>query len=152
MARVTARPFAAADGPACLALFDGNVPRFFAPEERADFEAYLAGPALGPDPFLVLEQDGALVGCGGLCRVAATDQVTLAWGMVDRARHRQGLGRVLTETRLALARDMAGIKAVTLNTSQHTQGFYARFGFVVEKITPDGFGPGLDRWDMILRL
>lgn len=152
MAQVTARPFAAGDGTACLALFDGNVPRFFAAEERAEFEAFLAGPALGPDPYLVLDQNGALVGCGGLSRAPGTRRVSLSWGMVDRARQGQGLGRMLTETRLALARTLPGIDTVALNTSQHTQGFYARFGFAVEKITPDGFGPGLDRWDMILRL
>lgn len=30
-------------------------------------------------------------------------------------------------------------------------GFYARQGYVVERVTADGYNPGLDRRDMILR-
>lgn len=46
----------------------------------------------------------------------------------------------------------AGVGRVKLNTSQHTQGFYARFGFETEAVTPDGYAPGIDRWDMVLTL
>jgi len=42
------------------------------------------------------------------------------------------------------------IKAVQLDTSQHSEGFLARFGFQTTRVTPDGYGPGLDRCDMTL--
>ena len=58
----------------------------------------------------------------------------------------------LTEARLALARTLPGVERLILSTSQHTQGFYAGFGFAVTAHTPDGFGPGLDRVDMALLL
>lgn len=41
---------------------------------------------------------------------------------------------------------------IELDTSQHTQAFYARFGFTVERVVVNGYGPGLDRWDMALDL
>ena len=31
------RPYTPTDAPACLLLFDSNVPRYFAPHERQDF-------------------------------------------------------------------------------------------------------------------
>jgi len=72
--------------------------------------------------------------------------------MVDKAHHAQKLGTHLTQARLALARAAPGINEVLLATSQHTHGFYEGFGFTAANITADGFAPGLDRWDMILRL
>jgi len=58
---------------------------------------------------------------------------------------------MLTAARLRTACAAPGVEQVRFDTSQHTQGFYRRFGFVVEGITPDGYGPGLDRWDMLVR-
>lgn len=146
------RPYTTRDRAACLAIFDGNAPRFFAPEERADFVAFLEALPRADWPYLVLERDGAVTGCGGLILDAQARRAGLSWGMVAQGLHGAGLGRRLTVARLALARDMPGIEAVTMETSQHTQGFYARLGFGVRKVTPDGFGPGLDRWDMVLPL
>ena len=41
MSDVLTRPYVATDLTACLAVFDGNVPDFFAPAEREEFRAYL---------------------------------------------------------------------------------------------------------------
>ncbi len=37
----TFRPYQTADREACLGLFDANCPEFFAPNERADYVAFL---------------------------------------------------------------------------------------------------------------
>lgn len=95
----TVRPYAASDRDACLALFDGNTPRFFDPSERAGFAAWLEAST---QPYLLIERSGRIVACGGHTQVAR----------------------------------------LTMNTSEHTQQFYARFGF----------GPGIDQWDMLLQL
>lgn len=71
--------------------------------------------------------------------------------MVARELQGTGLGKMLTTARLRAAQTTPGVAQVRIDTSQHTQGFYRRFGFTVEKIVPDGYGPGLDRWDMLLR-
>lgn len=47
---------------------------------------------------------------------------------------------------------MPNIRQVVLDTSQHTQAFYARFGFMVKQVVSDGYGARLDRWDMALDL
>lgn len=138
------RPYAPADRDACLALFDGNVPRYFDPDERAGFAAFL--DAL-PGPFLVADDGGRVVACGGWAVEADTGDVALCWGIVDAARHREGIGDRLTRARLRDA--LAGApRAVVIRTSQHTQGFYERLGFAVARVVPDGHAPGIDFVEM----
>ena len=76
----------------------------------------------------VIERDGSIVACGGLSR-RGDGSAGFCWGMVQRALHRQGLGRELALARLRQAEADPSIKRITLSTSQHTQGFYAGLGF-----------------------
>jgi ribosomal protein S18 acetylase RimI-like enzyme len=147
---MTLRDYLHTDRANCLAVFDSNVPDFFTPPERRQFEAFLDEL---PGPYLVVE-DGAgdIVACGGYAAASGTSWADLCWGMVARVRHGAGLGRRLTEARLERIRADPGITGVVLNTSQHTRAFYERLGFTVERVTVDGFGPGLDRCDMRLTL
>ena len=147
-AGLAVRPYARRDFDACLALFDGNVPAFFAPGERAEFAAFLSSEPL--TGYLVLERRGAAVAAGGVS-LGADGWVTLDWGMVARPLQGQGLGRELLEARLALARAMPGACGLRLETSQKTRGFYEAFGFRAGAVVPEGFGPGLDAVAMALR-
>ncbi|HET7464206.1 MAG TPA: GNAT family N-acetyltransferase [Longimicrobium sp.] len=144
------RDYTGTDRGDCLAVFDSNVPEFFIPSERAVFAAFL--DAL-PGPYLVVVDDGGeIAGCGGYAVTPGTTTADLCWGMVSRRRHGTGLGRLLLEARLERIRRDPSPDAVALNTSQHTRGFYARYGFTTELVTPDAFAPGLDRCDMRLVL
>ena len=149
---MTRRAYSPADRAACLALFDSNVPGFFDMSEREDFDGFLDDVIRHAWPYLVIERDGVIVGCGGHAVEPDGVSVALCWGMVDGRLHGQGLGQALTEARLDAARKVPGATRIVLNTSQHTQGFYARFGFIAEAVTPDGYAPGIDRWDMVLTL
>ncbi|ASR42205.1 GNAT family N-acetyltransferase [Xanthomonas citri pv. mangiferaeindicae] len=148
---ITLRPYAPSDFDACLALFDGNCPTFFDRAERDDFARFLSRHATAWH-FLVVERDGRLLACGGHAQNDDGRHASLCWGMVARDHHRQGLGRRLLEARIAWCRRTPGIERIVLDTSQHTCAFYARFGFRVERVTPDGYGPDLDRYDMVLDL
>lgn len=152
MGDIVSRPYMPDDFCACLAIFDSNVPTFFAHEERTDFYQFLGSINAKDRPYLVLICKGSVIACGGLVAETEKRQAGLAWGMVDRAFHGRGLGTSLTKARLALARATPNIAEVMLETSQHTRGFYERFGFTASKVKPDGFAPGLDRVDMTLRL
>lgn len=76
--------------------------------------------------------------------------------MVERALHQKGLGTILTQERLALARSFSDVDALILSTSQYSAGFYSKLGFTISKVTPSGlspgFGPGLDGIEMYLRI
>lgn len=150
-AGITIRPFVAADLSACLEIFDSNVPGFFTPAERDEFRQDMES-ADSPMPYLLLLRDGEPVACGGLILGTTGRNASLSWGMVARAHHRQGLGARLLQARLDMARSIPGLTEVTLSTSQHSRGFYARSGFTLLRSIPDGFGPGMARCDMILRL
>ncbi|MCW0371770.1 hypothetical protein NB710_002707 [Xanthomonas sacchari] len=147
----TIRRYVIQDHAACLALFDSNVPQFFDRSERAGFDRFLQHDT-GAWHYLVIARAGAVVACGGHALRADGRVASFGWGMVDRRLHRQGLGRALTEARIDACRRSAGVTRIELDTSQHTQAFYARFGFGVERVMTDGYGPGLDRWDMALNL
>lgn len=152
MSEIISRPYIPDDFSACLAVFDSNVPTYFAPEERADCCECLRGVDVKHRPYIVLTRQGSVIACGGLITETVNRQARLAWVMVDSALHGQGLGTSLTQAILALARATPDIAEVGLATSQHILGFYEGFGFTVSNITPDGFGPGLDRCDMTLSL
>jgi len=145
------RPYQPGDRAACLRLFDANTPRFFLPEERRDFEGWLDGEE-GPAEYLVIEEGGQVVACGGLWfSPDPARPAGFAWGMVHPNRQRQGLGRTLALARLDRLRAL-GVPHAALDTSQHTAPFYARLGFREVKRTPDGYGPGLHRVDMVADL
>lgn len=148
------RSYRLEDRAACLSLFDTNSPRFFDSSERAGFEGFLDQMVW---PYQVIERVDAqgrrrIVACGGHAVEPNGRTVSLCWGMVEQGLHRQGLGRMLTEARLAAARAVPRATDVRLDTGVHTTGFYERFGFVVEAVQPDGYAPGSDRYDMRLAL
>lgn len=138
------------DASACLSIFDSNVPTFFAAEERSDFERFLHEQATDC-AFQVIERDGSIIACGGLSR-RGDGSAGFCWGMVERALHRQGIGRELAVVRLQQAGRDASIARITLSTSQHTRGFYAGLGFQVTRVVPDGHGPGIDAVEMERRM
>ncbi len=86
----------------------------------------------------------------------------LSWGMVrgdsqgmelhGHGLHGKGLGTRLTDYRLDRLRQRPEVRQVRLDTSQHTEAFYARRGFVTVARIPDGFAPGIDEIKMRLDL
>lgn len=139
------RAYCPADRSACLKLFDSNIPEFFRPHERAEFENWLNAPG----EYLVIENAGEMVACGGVWQEG--NRAGLAWGIVARHQHRQGFGTVLLLARLKRLREL-GARQVDLNTMPHTAPFFERYGFQVTRNTPDGYGLGQDRVDMVCDL
>ena len=143
------REYAQPDKEACLAIFDSNTPSFFAPHEREEFAEFLDTSS---DPYFVVEHNGQVVGCGGFFLIPNTPAAVLTWGMVARARHGRGIGRLLLEERLQRLRDLPGVRVVKLQTSQHTYGFFEKAGFRTEHVQDDGYGPGLHLYNMGMNL
>lgn len=143
------REYTPQDKTACLELFDSNLEPYFKPEERSDFSSFLDRKV---GDYFVVENEGEIVGCGGIALRPEIGEGNLTWGMINRQKHRQGIGGFLTEARLERLRQIPGLKTVAIQTSQHTAAFYARYGFEVREIIPDGFGPGLDNYKMTLEI
>jgi ribosomal-protein-alanine N-acetyltransferase len=144
------------DKKACIELFKGNMPEYFATSELPEFEQWLdtletkklnqKNP--GVEQYFVAEVKGEIVGCGGFAKIG--DNVTLTWGMVSQALHGKGIGKELLQYRLGMIRSIFPSTSVILDTTQFSYGFFERSGFKVMGIIKDFYGQGLDRYDMKL--
>ena len=102
MTDILTLPYAPVHHAACISIFDGNTPAFFAPEERSDFDTWLTGFVPGAAPYLVLIRGDTVVACGGISVEPQLRQASLAWGMVARECH--GLATVsLTPLRRSIS-------------------------------------------------
>lgn len=136
------------DRAACMALFDSNIPGSFADDERPSFAAFLDRNEV---PYLTIEDaDGRAIACGGLA--AQGIEGRLCWGMVDERLHRRGVGALLLDVRVAMAFNAPGVTEVTMDTSNETAGFFARYGFTTIRVLEDHYRQGLHRHDMRLVL
>ena len=147
---LSARSYSPADRSTCLGIFDSNVPDSFRDSERADFEAFL--DSLPGTYFVVEDESGRAVACGGYAVNPGTTCADLCWGMVARDRQREGIGRFLTELRLQRIQADPALTEVGLRTSHLTLSFYERLGFIVEDVRQDGIAPGLHLCTMRLKI
>jgi predicted GNAT family N-acyltransferase len=142
------RDYSAADLESVVAVFRSNIPKHFGPSEEQGLREFLADGNYSED-YLVGELDGEIVGCGGI-GLNEDETVSLCWGMVRKDHLGTGLGKQLTEFRIRKAAEKFPGRSLVTSTSQHTEGFYERFGFrTIERII-NGFGPGLDNCKMRL--
>ncbi len=138
-------PYSAVHRAGCLAVFDSNADRYFAPFERDLFAEFLGARALS-EPFWVLLESERVIGCGGYYRQEGA--VHLNWGMIERSQHGRGHGRFLLDRRLEQIRAEGAGRPIRIETTQHTQRFFQKHGFGVISCAPNGFAPGLDRVEM----
>ena len=131
----------------CLNLFKSNTPKFFDPSEEELLQKYLNQESI--NYYLFFDEKNKLVATGGY-EHEQPSKIVLTWGMVDKKLHNNGYGRYITEYRLKKINEEFPNTDVILNTSQHTFKFYEKFRFKVIKITKNGYGFGLDKYDMIL--
>ena len=144
------RPCSPDDLAACIALFESNVPDDFGARERTDC---LAGIDEEGTRYFVLEDaGGALLDCGGYAAHPRAGTAGLVWGMIRRDLHGPGPGTRLLAARSARIRAQGRFNCVLVETTPMSQGFFARFGFAVERVEADGFGGGYDLVEMELSL
>jgi len=84
----------------------------------------LCGPFSVPDHFVVMEHDGAVIGCGGY-----TSDGELVLGTIRPDLRRQGLGRFLLLARLRELAKLPGVSHARLRAPAGFASFYAKQGF-----------------------
>jgi len=134
---------------ACLRVFKSNMPKYFLLEELNDFDKWLDEKALN-DRYFVGLQGSQVVACGGYFYDEERKKAGLSWGMVEANRHGIGIGTQLTTFRVQEMKTAFPDSIYMIDTSQHTAPFYQKMGFVTKKISPNGFGEGLDQYYMEL--
>ena len=131
----------------CIEIIQSNIPKYIFPDEHLDYENYL----LRKDKtYFVLFNDFNLVACGGYGLNKSKTKAGLSWGLVHRVHHNLGYGSFLLKYRLNHIKNNYPATEISLDTSQRTYKFFERFGFSAKKILKNGYGEGLDRYDMIL--
>ena len=137
------RAFTATDTTACLALFDANCPEYFAPNERADYRAFLDAM---PDGYEVCELDGAIVGAYGVHAID-DDNAALHWILLAPAAQGHGLGAAIM-SRTVRTLEQRGHRTLHISASHKSAPFFARFGAVEDARIIDGWGPGMHLVEM----
>lgn len=153
------RPYLPSDKAGCLKAFESNMPVFFAPDELTDYAGWLDElaakgnntPANSVEHYYVVEENGSVTGCGGFSVNLQKREAFMAWGFITNTLHKKGLGKALFLYRLEKIREICPACTVILDTTQHSYPFFEKLGFHTVRITKDSYGPGLDRYDMMLR-
>jgi hypothetical protein len=143
------RPYTDRDRASCLSVFQSNIPRYFRQHEQPSFEDFLDSSGC---PYFVIERSGSLIACGGYGVRKGSDQADLCWGIVTAAEQGRGLGEYLLLGRLAEIVGHVGVSSARLGTCQLTDGFFAKYGFVVVDRQPEAIAAGLDAVEMRLEL
>ena len=141
------RPYSSADRESCLAIFDGNCPSFFAPNERADYMSFLKSVPTG---YEVYEVDGRVVAAFGLVS-DGRDGHHLNWIMLDPVSKGAGLGSAIMKCVISRCKASEST-LIRIAASHKSASFFARFGAVAIGLIEDGWGPRMDRVDMELLL
>lgn len=139
------RRYEASDLAQVIEIFQQNTPQYFAVEEQTDLEQFLQANG---DNYWVIEQEGVIAGCGGIVFSEEEQVGRIAWDFFSPNFQGKGLGRRLTEFRLAEIRKKNTVQRIIVRTSQLANSFYAKFGFEIEHIEKDYWAPGLHLYDM----
>jgi len=153
------RPYLAKDKETCIEIFKNNCPKYFVDAELKDFEVWLNGQDQNKlayrnsnvEKYFVIEKEKEIIGCGGFYIASDNLLASMAWGMIHHDFHKLRFGQELFTFRLDKIKNDFPNHNISLSTSQHTYRFFERFDFKVIKITTDGFGIGMDKYDMILK-
>ncbi len=149
MNRIESRLYQASDKQQCIEIFQSNIGLYFAKEEQKDFVEFLEAQTSNFYYHVFYEANNpqSIIACGGFGEL--NEGIFLRWGLVDNHLHKKGLGTKLLLLRLELVKKHLGEVAVLIDTSQHAQGFYEKFGFRVESTIKDGFATNIDTVRMI---
>lgn len=142
----------------CLEIFESNCPKFFDATEKDGLLRWLNGQDnhqnaysdTATEYYYVFIKAEKVIGCAGFYTIKNEQCAKMSWGMIHRDFHQKGFGRELLQFRLNEIQQKYPTHHIALNTSQHTFPFYEKLGFVIKKITPNGYGIGLDRYEMVL--
>ena len=143
------RAYVSSDRDDCIRAFRSNTPTYFLPEELADYEQFLDRL---PGPYFAVVGENELIACGGTATGRVKGEADVCWTIVHAQHQRQGAGNLLMASCVTEILAIPECDTVRLDTSQHSRGFFERWGFTATSMTPNGYGPGLDRIEMRITL
>jgi len=137
----TIRPYQASDKDTLLTIFSKNVPKYFDPKERHDFEKYLDEK---PETYLTVEYDQTIVGGSGFETNEDKQKGSITWIFFDPQHTGKGLGKSVVDYSLKQLKQNPSVKKLTVRTSQLAYLFFEKIGFQLMRSEKDYWGEGLD--------
>ncbi len=141
------RPFISNDTKAVVQLLKNNTPKYFAPSEEKDLLHYLDSER---DDYYVIEEDGVVLGAGGINYFPEQKRARISWDIVNPDVQGKGLGRKLLEFRIDRINKNPSIDVIEVRTSQIAFRFYEKHGFELKSIEKDYWAIGFDLYRMTL--
>ena len=144
---ILTRRYDAEDRAAVLAIFDSNLPDYFGAGDREWLEETLDDP---DGPAFVVDVDGIPGAFGGYEIWEHYDKALLFWGMVARAHHGSGIGKLLLFERLLHVATSAepATRYVTVDTSPQVSPFFQHCGFELTSVWPGGYRSGMEMHEL----
>ena len=146
MNELTFTPYQRADRPICSKLFERNCPAYFAIEERSEYQAFLEAE---PKQYWLAWADNVAVACYGV--TIERNVASINWIMVDPSHQSMGLGNTMVKRAFDLFKEH-NVKELRVATSQHANRFFQRYGLIETSRTLHGWGKGMHKIDMVMRL
>lgn len=143
------RPYLQSDKETVLTLLTQNTPTFFAISEFADLENYLDNEI---DSYYIFEENGQILGAGGINYFHAENKGRLSWDMVSPIAQGKGIGKLLTEYRIAQIKEHQNIHYIEVRTSQHVYLFYKKMNFQLKHFIKNYWAVNFDLYLMELQL
>ena len=132
----------------CLKLFDENCPHYFAENERKDYAYFLKSP---PGQYFVGMLGAEPASAFGLIFAADSRRARLTWILVSAKSRGIGVGiKMMNQARQICSE--RGITAIDIAASHLSAPFFQKFGTSKIIEIPNGWGPGMHRIDMELKL
>ena len=145
ISKTVLRSYKSEDKEALLNLIDLNIPNYFAPSEKLDFQNYLEKAI---ELYYVLLYEDKIIGCGGINFEEGKKVGIISWDMIHPEFHGKSFGTQLLQHRLSKLISMKTIKKVVVRTSQITYKFYEKQGFVLKEMIPNYWAEGFDLYFM----
>lgn len=143
------RPYRASDRAELIALLRLNIPQSFAPTEEQDFTDYLDQHL---ESYFVVEEAGQLIGAGGINYLPDKLEARISWDFIHPQFQGRGIGKKLTQFRIAEVKKDPNIHSIVVRTSQLAYAFYQKLGFRLEKIEKNYWADGFDLYAMKMEL
>ena len=142
---MTIRPYSPLDNASIIVLLRLNTPQYFAPEEEQDLRDYFTNHI---DRYFVIEDNGAIIGSGGINITNKGRNAAISWDIIHPDYQGKGVGRLLTQHRLDIIKQMDGIENISVRTSQLVYKFYEKFGFELKEVAKDYWADSIDMYRM----
>lgn len=132
----------------CLELFDENCPKYFAENEKDDYTSFLKGCPL--DYFVGVNR-GCVISAFGIISTVTTLRTRISWIMVSTQFKGSGVGIKMMDYSKSASLEK-GALAIDIAASHLSAPFFAKFGAKELNRTQNGWGTGMDKVNMEIKL